>query len=242
MKNRTIVLLLITGLVFLVLPEHALAGPGGMIAKAAAKTLWGKIAIGALIIIFLPLIMYITIKERISERRARRDLRFMAAYDPRFDWLTLRERVRDCFHRVHSAWRKEDVSEASEWMTDWYWQNQQMVFLDRWEREGLTNHCEVKRVKSIRPLLFVHRNDAGPHEGSLVAVSITATMQDYLARRDSGEVVEGDTKWKEVETIWSFRWDDGCWRVSTIEDGSCSLEYAKMVKELPPIQETLVNG
>lgn len=219
--------------------EPALAGPGGMIAKAAAKTLLGKIVIGILIVFFLPIFVYIRIKEKISERRARRDLRFMAAYDPLFDWLKLRERALDCFYRIHSAWRKEDVSEASEWMTCWYWQNQQLAFLDRWEREGLINHCEVKKVKSVRPLLFVHRNDAGPHEGSVIAISVTAHMQDYLSLRESGKVVEGDKKWKDVETIWSFTLGNGCWKVSNIESAACSLEYANMVKELPPIQETL---
>lgn len=242
LKNRIIVTLLVTVFTLLILFEPVLAGPGGAIAEAAAKTFWGKIAIAALVVFFLPLIIYIQIMEKISERRARRDLRFMSAYDPLFDWLKVRERARDCFLRIHSAWRKEDVSEVTDWMTDWYWQNQQMVFLDRWEREGLINHCEVKKVKSIRPLLFVHRNDAGPHEGSIIAISIIALMQDYLAMRDSGKVVEGDKKWKDVERIWTITVENGCWKVSNIEDGSCSLEYAKLVKELPPIQETLITG
>jgi hypothetical protein len=241
LKNLILTFLLITGLAFLFWSEPALAGPGGTIAGAVAKTFWGKVAIAALFVFFLPLIIYVNIKEKISERRARSDLRYMAAYDPHFDWLKLRERIQDCFFRIHSAWSKEDVSEASEWMTDWYWQNQQMVYLNRWEQEGLINHCAVKRIKSIRPLLFVHRNDTGPHDGSLLAVSITADMQDYLARRGGGEVVEGDRKWKDVETIWSLTMENGNWKVSNIEEGCSSLEYAKLVKELPPIQETIIT-
>ena len=31
------------------------------------------------------------------------------------------------------------MSEASEFMTDWYWRNQQLVVLDRWAAEGLVN-------------------------------------------------------------------------------------------------------
>ncbi|TLN03900.1 hypothetical protein FDZ73_05995 [bacterium] len=94
----------------------------------------------------------------------------------------------------------------------------------------------------IRPLLFIPRNDAAPHEGSIIAISITAHMQDYLSSRDSGKVVEADKKWKDVETIWTFTLQNGCWKVSNIEEGSCSLEYAKLVKELPAIQETLITG
>lgn len=221
--------------------EPALAGPGGRIARAAFESFWGKLALGLLTLIFLPLIVYMLVREKIAERRARRDLRFMAAHSPLFEWLNIQQRAKDCFHRVHSGWRDEDLSGVSEWMTDWYWQNQQLVHLERWKSEGLVNICEVKKITRIRPLLFSHRNQGAEHQDSMLVLAIEANMKDYLAQRDGGKVVEGSKRFKEVETIWTFTLVDGCWKVSDIEEDSMSLVYANMVKELPPIESTVVS-
>lgn len=185
--------------------------------------------------------MYVVLREKISERRARKDLRFMAEYSATFDWLKIQERAKDCFFRVHSGWEKEDLSGVSSWMTDWYWQNQQLVHLERWKKEGLINICEVKKITNIKPLLFVHRNQSQEHEDSMVVISIEAYMKDYLQERNSEKIVEGSKKYKEVETIWSFTLEDGEWKVSDIEEGSMSLAYAKLTKELPKIESTVVS-
>jgi len=239
MKKLIPCLALILIILILCSAEPALAGPGGKIASAVANTLWGKIVMGLLVIFFLPLIVYVMIREKLSERRARRDLRFMAGYSSAFEWLKIMERAKDCFYRVHSGWEQEDLSGVSAWMTDWYWQNQQMVHLNRWQREGLVNICQVEKITGIKPLLFVHRNRGAEHEDSLLVLSIEAKMKDYLQKRATGEVVEGDQKVKEVETVWTFTLEEGAWKVSDIEEGSMSLAYAKLVKELPPIEATL---
>lgn len=130
----------------LLLSEPTLAGPGGKIASAAFETFWGRIILGALIIFFLPLILYVLLREKLSERRARKDLRFMVAHSSKFEWLKIQERVKECFFRVHSAWEDEDLSGTTEWMTSWYWQNQQMMHLEKWKKEGLQNVCDVKKL------------------------------------------------------------------------------------------------
>lgn len=232
-----VVALLLLSLLFI---EPAFAGPGGKIAKAAFETFWGRIILGGLIIFFLPLITYVVLREKLSERRARKDLAFMAVHSSKFDWLKLQERAKDCFYRVHSGWEKEDLSGVTNWMTDWYWQNQQMVHLNRWKENGLKNVCEVKKLTGIKPLLFVHRNEGGEHENSMVVISMEANMKDYLEEIKSGKVVEGSKSYKEVETIWSFTMENGEWKVSDIEEDSMSLAYAKLVKNLPPIESTLL--
>lgn len=241
MRYKTLILLAALLIVLVVAIEPVMAGPGGKIARAVFETFWGKVLLGVLTIIFLPFIIYVIWRERLAEKRARKDLRFMSAHSPAFEWLKIKERATDCFYRVHSAWQKEDVSEAADWMTSWYWQNQQMVFLDKWEREGLINVCDVKRIKNMKPLLFVHRNDGAAHEDSMVVISITANMKDYLAERDGGKVVEGSKKYKDVETIWSFTMTGGKWVVSNIEEDDMSLAYARLTSELPRIEDTLAK-
>ena len=86
---------------------------------------------GVLTIIFLPLICLVIFQEKLAERRARKDLGYMASINGKFDWLTVQERVKDCFYRVHSGWDDENLSGVSEWLTDWYWQNQQLVHLNK---------------------------------------------------------------------------------------------------------------
>lgn len=226
-------------IVTLFVAEPALAGPGGKIARALFDSFWGKILLAIITIVFLPFIIYVVAREKLAEQRSMKDLKFMAQHSAVFDWLRVRERILDCFHRVHAAWRKEDAPEAAHWMTDWFWQNQQLVYLDEWARKGLVNHCNVKRVGSVRPLLFVHRNDGAEHEGSTLVVSITAYMQDYLAKRETDEVVEGSKKFKDVETVWTFTLVEGRWRVSNIEEDTLSLAYAKLTADLPSIESTL---
>ncbi|GAA5525899.1 hypothetical protein Maes01_02472 [Microbulbifer aestuariivivens] len=239
-ENRFVIAALIVTSIFL-LSEPAFAGPGGKIASAAFETFWGRIALGSLTIIFLPLITYILLREKLSERRARKDLRFMAAHCSQFEWLKIQERVKDCFFRVHSGWEDEDLSGVKEWMTDWYWQNQQLAHLERWKKEGLKNICDVKKITNIKPLLFVHRNHGQEHEDSMVVISIEAKMKDYLEDLRSGKVVEGSKRYKEVGTIWSLTMSNGQWKVSDIEEGSMSLAYAKLVKDLPDIETTVVS-
>lgn len=241
MKKTAIIGVSIAILLTLMVVEPALAGPGGKIASAALETFWGRMIAGILFIVFLPLIIYIVLREKLSERRARKDLRFMAGYSPNFDWLKIQERAKDCFYRVHSGWEKEDLSGVSNWMTNWYWQNQQLAHLERWKKEGLINICHVKKITNIKPLLFVHRNQGKEHEDSMVVISIAANMQDYLQNRNTGQIIEGSEKYQEVETIWSFTLLNGEWKVSDIEEGSMSFAYAKLAKELPKIESTVIS-
>ncbi len=238
MRHMLFLLAGLLGILVLMAAEPALAGPGGRIARSLFDSFWGKVALAALTILLAPVIVYVILKEKRAERRTRQDLKFLAGRHPGFDWFKIRERAIDCFIRVHSAWREEDMAEAAQWMTDWYWQNQQMAHLNRWKKEGLVNHCDVKKITGIKPLLFVHRNDGAEHEGSLLVLSIEANMKDYLAERESGQVVEGNKKYKEVEAVWTFTWIDGLWRVSNIEDGALSLDYALEALAQPALEET----
>jgi hypothetical protein len=125
-------------------------------------------------------------------------------------------------------------------MTDWYWQNQQIVFLDRWERDGLVNICEVDKINYIKPILFSFRGvDNRSGEGSELAVLIEARMKDYLERKSDGKLVEGSRKKKDVERVWSFTLENDKWVVSNIDEGSNSLEYIEMMKTVPKIEEAL---
>jgi hypothetical protein len=127
------------------------------------------------------------------------------------------------------------MAQASDWMTEWYWQNQQLAHLNRWAEQGLVNHCTVKSVGRVRPLFLACREDDGDFSGSRLVVSITAKMEDYLQERASGKVVEGKKGYASTETVWTFALDRGLWRVAAIEDDTVSLMYARMANELPAL-------
>lgn len=221
-------------------PVMALAGPGGKIARVVAETFWGKVILIGLAILFLPLIIYILIKQFFAKIRVYRDLRIVAKICPAFSWIRLRERIKDCFHRVHAAWEKSDIYEAKDWMTDWYWQNQQIVYLERWERDGLVNICEVDKINYIKPIFFSYRSDDGRiGNGSSLAVMISASMTDYLEKMADGELIEGIRKKRDIERIWSFTYENEKWVVSNIDEGSNLLEYIEMMESVPKVKETL---
>lgn len=240
-KKKLLGICLIFLMVAFIFIQPAYAGPGGQIAKVLAKTFWGKMVLGLLAIILLPVGIYLYVKQQMAQWRVYKDLKYMAQFDPNFEWLRARQRILDCFYWTHTAWKEEDVSDACEYITDWYWQNRQLVYLDRWHREGLSNVCEVKKIREIRPLLFIHRNDDIAHEGSLLVVSITAKMKDYLVQRETNRVVEGNRKFKDHETIWSFILVEGTWRVSNIEDARCEFDYIFQLKNVPRIEETILG-
>ncbi len=227
------VALLVTLVVVVVCPDPALAAPGGKIASAFAKSWWGRMILGVLTLIFAPLIVWVTLKERRAIKRAGEDLRLLATHHAEFDWLPLKERISECFHRVHAAWSQSEMDEASEWMTSWYWQNQQLAHLDRWAREGLENVCTVKTIKQIRPLHVSCREDDGELTGSRVVAVIEAEMEDYLRERESGKVVEGKKGFSTETAIWTLAVEGERWVVSNIEQDDELLNYALMPNELP---------
>ncbi len=219
---------------FVFTPDVAMAAPGGKIVSGLFKTTWGKILLGVLTILFLPFIIFVMIKEKMAERRTRQQLAVLAAMDRNFDWLTLKDRATECHQRVNAAWSTQDMGEASEWMTSWYWQNQQLAYLNQWERDGLINHCRIKSITSIRPLYFqFNQHENGTADDSRVVLSITADMEDYLAERATGKVVEGKPGYASTEHLWTFVLKNGKWLVQNIEEGAMSLTYAGMKSELP---------
>nr|WP_275440575.1 Tim44-like domain-containing protein [Vibrio sp. Of7-15] len=221
--------------------EPVLAGPGGQIASAIFDSTWGKVLLVVLFILFLPLIVMNSIKTKIAEKRASKDLAFMAVHSDHFDWFKLQQRVKSCFLRVHQGWQGGDLTDTSEWMTEWYWTNQQQVFLDKWKEQGLVNICDVQSVGSIRPLMLVHRNHDDGHRDSSVVVIVSAKMNDYLKDIKTGEIVEGSEEYKTVRTVWSFTLDNDEWKVSGIEQSNTIMQYIKMLDNLPPIQSTLTR-
>jgi hypothetical protein len=226
------VVLVVLALLFM--PDAALAAPGGKIVSGLIKTPWGKALMIVLGVILSPIIAYVVIQEYRAQKRTMAQLRRLAVIDPRFDWIQLKDRATDCYHRVHSAWRAEDMAQASEWMTGWYWQNQQLAHLNQWERDGLVNHCRVKSISSMRPLFLKYeRAEDGSSDGSRVVLSITASMEDYLAERASGRIVEGRKGYADTEHIWTFVLQQGKWVVANIEEGSMSLMYARLKPEVP---------
>jgi hypothetical protein len=225
-----VLLLIVAAVVFC--PESAYAAPGGKIVSGLFKTPVGRVILAILVVLLSPVIAYVMIKEKIAEKRTLKLLKQISRMDPMFDWMTLRDRITDCYHRVHAAWRAEDMSEASEWMTSWYWQNQQLAYLNQWQKDGLVNHCRVKSISNIKPLFLKYQAKDGSADGSRLVVSITANMEDYLARRDTGEIVEGNKGYENTEHVWTFILQQGKWVVGNIEEGTMSLTYAGLKSEV----------
>ncbi|MEN8216810.1 MAG: hypothetical protein ABFS56_10640 [Pseudomonadota bacterium] len=66
-------------------------------------------------------------------------------------------------------------------------------------------------ITLIQPLFLAHPEQEMEHEGSKLVVAITAKMEDYLAKRDSGKIVKGEKGFQNVDTIWTFVVQNGKW-------------------------------
>ena len=76
MNRVVLACILFVGLALIFVADPALAAPGGRIARAAFESFWGRVALVVLTIVFLPLIIISTMKERRAARRAQRDLAY----------------------------------------------------------------------------------------------------------------------------------------------------------------------
>jgi hypothetical protein len=227
--------MLLVGLVVLFICLFALdvwAGPGGKIGKALFTTFWGKALLLALTIIFLPLVLYMRLRQYLKVRRTMKVLRALAGSDRNFDWMFLKNRFTDVFTRTHAAWGQEDMGAVSEFCTSWYWQNQQIVHLDRWKNQGLVNVSKLNSIHKMEPI-FVRYTGHPQGEGSIVVVDFKASVEDYLIKRDSGMIVEGKKGFQNVETLWTFQLSEGKWLLENIEQVEFWSMYIKMPNEVP---------
>jgi len=124
------------------------------------------------------------------------------------------------------------MNEVSSYVSHWYWQNQQLVHLDEWKRKNLRNVSKLKSLGKIKPL-HLEITDQENLEGSRIALSIEADVEDYLIERDTNKVVEGKRGVQEIEKVWILEYTDGKWLLDDIQEGSLSLAFAKMKNIIP---------
>ena len=226
------IVLAVTLCLFLVLAvtAPALAGPGGQFAKALFKTWPGKIVLGVLCFILLPLALYVWIREVIEVRKTRRDLAQLAETREYFDWARIEARVEVAAAAVGHAWGTGDLEAVADTMTEEYHQNQQAL-LDRWRMEGKRNVYEFHDVNKIKPL-YVH---SGGWWQDQVSVLISATVVDYLEDVETGKVLKGKKrKDRDYETIWNLVRENGAWCLDSIQEGSDSLVVAMRANRIEP--------
>jgi len=233
-----LILAIVSVLLVIAMMEPALARPGGRVSSGNGGGWLGVLPFLIYIVAYiflLPYAWYVTVQTNAAESRTLKDLRQLAPRHDLFDWRSLENRIESCFQEVHVAWSKENLDDVSKYMTNKYRQEQQSDYLDKWAKQGLINHCEVEVISSIQPLFLAHPAQEMEHEGSKLVVAISAKMEDYLAKRDSGKIVKGEKGFKDVETIWTFVVQNGKWVVANIEDTglSLSLDYARAHNELP---------
>ncbi len=222
--NRILFLLFFT----LVQINEIAAGPGGKIARELFDTPLGKVVGAILFIVLLPLILTSWYKQNRSVKSTRSKLNALSRINhDLFDEVNLKNRVTDVFTRVHQAWSTQNVEDCEEYMTSWYRQNQQTVFLDEWKSKGLMNVCNLKKINKIQPI-HLRLTENPNFEGTRIMFLINANMEDYLVKIDDSSVIEGKRGYKDVETVWTLQRKDSAWKVDNIEQSEAISAYLKM--------------
>jgi len=209
-----------------------LAGPGGKIAKELFETPLGKFLGVIIFIIFLPLIIRSYLRTNKAIRETKKKLTQLTKIDfELFDEINLKNRVTDIFTRVHRGWSERDLENCEEFMTHWYRQNQQTVFLDEWDRKGMMNICSIEEIKKIKPIhLRLTENES--FDGTRIMFVVNARMEDYLVNIEDSSILEGKKGFKDVETVWTLKLEDRNWKVDNIEQSDMVSSYMKMDSEL----------
>ena len=208
------------------------AGPGGYIAKGLFKTFWGKLLLLAIVIILLPLIFYIKIVEFLKVRKNKKILQKLSVKKKEFNWLVLEKEFSNIIRRVYIAWAKEDMSEVKEYVNNWYWRNQQIVFIEQWKSENLKNVSRLKVLEKIRPM-YLELTEYEDFEGTRIAVAIDVEAEDYLKDRDTGKIVQGKSGFQELSYVWIFEYTEGKWLLDEIREGAYSFQFAKLDNSIP---------
>ena len=213
---------------FLLQATMILASPGGKIVKEIFDTPLGKLGAVLLLIIFFPWIIRNKIRTRKSVNSTKKNLERLSQVNHElFDEINLKNRMTDIFTRVHKAWSEEDLDSCEEFMTNWYQQNQQTVYIDDWKARGMRNICNIKEIGSIKPIYLRLSNHQG-FEGSRVMYLIEANMEDYLVSTKDSSIIEGKKGYNDVRTVWTIKIEDGKWKVDNIEQSEALFEYRKM--------------
>ncbi len=235
MKINKLTLVITLVFILFLFIDPIYAGPGGTVAKALFKTWWGKVLIGLLTIILLPLIFYVRTIEFIAVRKAKKQLAKLGLKNKDFMWLNIEKNVSNVFSRVYLAWGKENMKEVSEYVNHWYWQNQQLVHLDRWKKENLLNVCKLQSISSIKPI-YLEISDSDNFEGSKIAFEITANIEDYLIKKDTRKIVQGKRGFSDESKIWIMEYTEGKWLLDDIRNDEFSLSFAKMENIVPALE------
>ena len=229
-KKQIVLIVLVVTLFFWVDPIYA--GPGGYIAKGLFKTFWGKLILSALVIIFLPLILYIRFVEYRKARKIKKVLNQLAVKNKALSWLQLEKEFSNIIRRVYNAWTNEDMAEVKNYVNHWYWQNQQLVYLEQWKRENLKNVSRLQTLGKMKPV-YIELTPEENWDGSRIAVCVELEVEDYLMERDTKQIVQGKEGYQDVEYVWFFEYSNGQWLLDDIQEGALSLQFAKMKDVIP---------
>ena len=209
-----------------------LAGPGGRIAKEMFDSPLGKVIGVILLVILLPLIIRSYYRKNKLVRQTKSKLSQLTRIDTElFDEINLKNRMTDIFTRVHKAWSERDLDNCEEYMTNWYRQNQQTVFLDEWASKGMMNICTIQEINTIKPIHLRLTNNKN-FEGTRIMYLIDANMEDYLVNIEDSSVLEGKKGFKDVETVWTLKLENRIWKVDNIEQSEMISSYMKMESQL----------
>lgn len=229
-KNKYLWVFLVIGLLFIIDPVYA--GPGGAIAKGIFKTWWGKILGLILFILLFPIIAYTYIVEFLKVRKTKKQLLEASFKNNDFSWLNLENHFSNIITRVYDAWEKSDMSQVKNFVNNWYWQNQQLIHLNRWEEKNLKNICSLQSISSIKPL-YIELSGKENYEGSKIVIKITGYIEDYLIEKESKRVIEGKKGFQDETHIWVMEYIDGKWLLDNIKNESYSLSYLKLNNIVP---------
>lgn len=140
-------------------------------------------------------------------------LGFLAKQDPTLAPGELAQRVRSLFEQVQKCWQQRDYGPVKALMAPALYA-QHVAQLKSMEKNHEINRIEDLHVERV-DLVHLHYTDRDSQR-SFTAL-ITARARDYYVNERTGDFLRGDKNPARFQEFWTFRFQDGQWVLSEIE-------------------------
>lgn len=241
-NTKFILIFIIIITLIVVFSDSLLAAPGGKILSSKGSKMFLErvfyyltknplfwfLAV-LMIILLLPFIIYNYIIELYSITKSKKQLSKVSKLNQEFNWLKIKANLRKIFISVHEAWNNQDLEQTNNYISNWYKETQQTLYLDSWKKNEKQNITNIKNISKIVPIYF-YQSNFHKFEGSYLVVKFRVNIEDYLIDVATNMIIDGEKGYKYMDVYWTFIFTQNGWKLDHIEDLDSSKDYLSIKK------------
>ncbi|MDO6707221.1 hypothetical protein [Photobacterium sp. 1_MG-2023] len=245
--NHKKTFLLFASITLALIAETAIAGPGGFWSSGSSGSLsfsyssrdrGGDASLSVVINLFLygalPFFVLSILCFRRDKKKRKKEtdavLSQLSAIDSKYEWEQLREYFKGFIDETYQDWQAMDTRALALKMTHGYFRSQERKYLSGWKSKGLTNICDVEKIHYILPYSAHLQPRREPLNAVTFTISVYASIKDYLVNHSTGEIIRGNQNTQNQSSYWTFKLENGVWKIAEIVYKSEDIKLIKIRK------------